>query len=96
MSRRYERLASAMVGTPLQAVAETVRDIKNVRTVRREPGLADVLAETRRTYELMSKVIRADTNCVDVGAHLGVMLHRMMTLAAHGQHHAFEPVPYKA
>ncbi len=96
MSRRYERLASAMVGTPLQAVAEKARDLKNARTVRNEPGLADVLAETRRTYELMSKVIRPDTNCVDVGAHLGVMLHRMVKLAPRGRHHAFEPVPYKA
>jgi len=96
MSRRYERLASAMVGTPLQTAAEKARQISNARTVRREPGLANVLAETRRTYELMGAVIRPDTNCVDVGAHLGVMLHRMVTLAPQGRHHAFEPVPYKA
>lgn len=96
MSRRYERLASAMVGTPLQALAEKAREVKNARTIRSEPGLADVLAETRRTYELMGEVIRPDTNCVDVGAHLGVMLHRMVTLAPRGHHHAFEPVPYKA
>ena len=96
MSRRYERLASAMVGTPLQAMAERARDLKNARTIRSEPGLADVLAETRRTYELMPEVIRPDTNCVDVGAHLGVMLHRMVKLAPRGRHHAFEPVPYKA
>ncbi len=96
MSRRYERVASAMVGTPLQAVAEKVRAVKNARTIRQEPGMADVLAETRRTYELMAKVIRPDTTCVDVGAHLGVMLHRMVKLAPQGRHHAFEPVPYKA
>lgn len=96
MSRRYERLASALVGTPLQAVAERARDLRNARTIRREPGLADVLAETRRTYELMAEVIRPDTTCVDVGAHLGVMLHRMVNLAPRGRHHAFEPVPYKA
>lgn len=96
MSRRYERLASAMVGTPLQAAAEKARELKNARTIRNEPGLADVLAETRRTYELMGRVIRPDTNCVDVGAHLGVMLHRMVKLAPAGRHQAFEPVPYKA
>lgn len=96
MSRRYERLASALVGTPLQALAEKVREVKNMRTVRHEPGLANVLAEARRTYDLMGAVIRPDTNCVDVGAHLGVMLHRMVTLAPEGRHHAFEPVPYKA
>ena len=96
MSRRYERLASAMVGTPVQAVAEKARGLKNARTIRQEPGMADVLAETRRTYELMAEVIRPETTCVDVGAHLGVMLHRMVKLAPQGRHHAFEPVPYKA
>lgn len=96
MSRRYERLASAIVGTPLHAVAEKARDVRNARTIRQEPGLADVLAETRRTYELMAEVIKPTTTCVDVGAHLGVMLHRMVKLAPLGRHHAFEPVPYKA
>ena len=96
MSKRYERLASAMVGTPLQGMAERVREVRNTLTVRREPGLADVLAETRLTYELMGQKLRPDTNCVDVGCHLGVMLHQMVTLAPRGHHHAFEPVPYKA
>lgn len=96
MSKRYERLASAMVGTPLQSVAERVREARNALTIRREPGLANVLAETRLTGELLARKLRPDTNCIDVGCHLGVMLHQMVTLAPRGRHHAFEPVPYKA
>ncbi len=96
MSRSYERVASAMVGTPLQAAAEAARSVRNTLAVRREPGLRKVLSEDRSTTRLMGEVLRPDSNCVDVGCHLGVMLDRMVRLAPGGHHHAFEPVPYKA
>lgn len=96
MSMRYERVASAIVGTPLQAVAERLRDLKHGYEIRREPGLRNVLQESRLTQAFMRRHIQADTNCIDVGCHLGVMLHQMVTLAPRGTHHAFEPVPYKA
>jgi FkbM family methyltransferase len=96
MSKRYEKLASRIVGTPLQRGADIVRGARHAVTVRREPGLRDVLLEGRRTQELMKRTIADGMNCVDVGAHLGVMLHEMVKLSPSGRHHAFEPVPYKA
>jgi FkbM family methyltransferase len=96
MSKRYERVASAMVGTPLQTAAERLRDLKHAYDIRREPGLRNVLQEGHLTQLLMKRYIEADTCCIDVGCHLGVMLHQMVTLAPGGTHHAFEPVPYKA
>jgi FkbM family methyltransferase len=96
MSKRYEQLASAIVGTSLQRGADLLREARHAVTVRREPGLRDVLLEGRRTHELMKRTIANGMNCVDVGCHLGVMLHEMVKLSPLGRHHAFEPVPYKA
>jgi FkbM family methyltransferase len=96
VSKRYEQLASRIVGTPLQRGADLVRAARQAVTVRREPGLQDVLLEGKRTHELMKRTIAKGMNCVDVGAHLGVMLHEMVRLSPTGLHHAFEPVPYKA
>ncbi len=96
MSRTYERIASRLVGTPLQGAAEQVRHLKTAWQIHREPDLRKVLSEGRLTTRLMKHYIRRDMNCVDVGCHLGVMLHQITTLAPDGCHHAFEPVPYKA
>lgn len=96
MSRQYDRVASAIVGTPAQGVAERLRDLKHAWTLRRQPELANIMAETRLTRDLMRHYLTRDTTCVDVGCHLGSMLHEMVTLAPRGLHHAFEPVPYKA
>lgn len=96
MSIRYERVASALVGSPLQGPAERVRELKNGWTAKRNPDLRFILAEGRLTRQLMRRYLRPDTNCVDVGCHLGVMLQEMVTLSPRGTHHAFEPVPYKA
>ena len=41
----------------------------------------------------MRRVLAKDSNCVDVGAHRGVLLEHMITLAPEGQHVAVEPLP---
>jgi FkbM family methyltransferase len=96
MSRTYERVASVIIGSPVQPVAERVRDLKHAWTIRQQPELRNVLTEGRLTRDLMRRYLTVDTNCVDVGCHLGAMLQDMVTLAPRGRHHAFEPVPYKA
>jgi len=42
---------------------------------------------------LCAAVLRADSNCVDVGANEGHLLRHVVRLAPHGCHVAFEPVP---
>lgn len=58
-----------------------------LREVRAEPELIDRLLEVS---------LRSDSNCVDVGCHLGSMLSQFVRLAPHGSHVAFEPIPRKA
>ena len=42
---------------------------------------------------LMAGVLSRDSNCIDVGAHRGIILEQMVRLAPEGRHIAFEPYP---
>ncbi|KAA0232782.1 MAG: hypothetical protein JJLCMIEE_03593 [Acidimicrobiales bacterium] len=46
-----------------------------------------------QTVEIMRRVLRVESNCVDAGCHRGEVLDRMLDLAPAGQHHGFEPLP---
>jgi FkbM family methyltransferase len=48
----------------------------------------------RQTLEIMRRVIKNNSNCIDVGCHKGEMLDTILELAPNGQHYAFEPIPY--
>ena len=41
----------------------------------------------------MQRVLREDSNCIDVGCHVGSILKEMLRLAPRGRHFAFEPLP---
>lgn len=49
-----------------------------------------------QTIEVMRRVLRADSNAVDIGAFEGGMLRHMTRLAPRGRHIAFEPLPGRA
>lgn len=46
-----------------------------------------------QTIDVMAKLLRRDSNCVDVGCHRGDILKEMLRLAPGGEHFAFEPIP---
>jgi FkbM family methyltransferase len=48
------------------------------------------------TAEVMRRVLTDDSNCLDVGAHSGSILRVMLSIAGHGRHMAFEPLPHLA
>lgn len=45
------------------------------------------------TFEIIRRVLRKDSNCIDVGAHKGAILKEMIKAAPLGKHLAFEPLP---
>ncbi len=45
------------------------------------------------TKKVMQRVLKSDSNCVDVGCHEGDVLKLMMYYAPNGLHFAFEPLP---
>ena len=49
-----------------------------------------------QTVEVMHRILREDSSCIDVGAHEGTVLRHMVAIAPAGMHHAFEPLPHLA
>ena len=74
----------AVVGSPLEAPARKLYG-KLVHTQGNEYD--------RQTFELMRKVLRADSNCVDIGAYRGEILGEIVKVCPSGRHFAFEPIP---
>lgn len=68
---------------------------------QRLPYEARKLAEKNAQYDrqlsqVLARVLRANSNCIDVGAHKGTLLFQMMKQAPHGRHYAIEPLPHLA
>lgn len=82
-----------------------LRDTWVERLARRGLGRAPVTPEQppdqnstydNQTVEVMKRTIRADSGCVDIGAHKGKILQHMVALEKDGIHHAFEALPHLA
>lgn len=91
-----ETLKHWLIRTPLEGPLQSLRGKWQRRKLRRNPELAELFAESDRIDEVLRRALRGDSNCVDVGAHLGSMLGAMLRLSPDGQHIAIEPVPHKA
>lgn len=47
----------------------------------------------RLTLAIMRKVLKPNSNCIDVGCHKGEVLDEIMAYAPNGKHIGFEPIP---
>lgn len=50
----------------------------------------------RQTVEVMTRTLRRDSSCVDIGAHKGEVLRGIVAAAPDGIHYAFEALPHLA
>jgi FkbM family methyltransferase len=96
MPSYYERIAHAVIGSSLQAPLEALRDTRNRLTVLRHPGLKNIYEEDRQIKKLFSHQIKDGMNCVDIGAHLGVILEEFERRSPSGKNVAFEALAYKS
>ena len=55
--------------------------------------LTSNLRYDRLTRQIIRKVLKPDSNCIDIGAHAGEVLREVLRFAPKGQHYAFEPLP---
>lgn len=85
-----------LVRTPLEGWARRLRHAAGLWRVLRHPGLRDVYFEEWHVERLLRALVKPDSNCVDVGAHIGSTLSSLVALAPRGRHLAFEPVARKA
>jgi FkbM family methyltransferase len=92
----YEFFASSVIGTPLQRPAEAIRSLIGLPQRRKRPELREIFLEHGRSRMVLRRAITPETNCIDVGCHLGPVLDDIARLAPRGRHIAIEPLPYKA
>lgn len=86
-----------LIGTPLEPVFRGYRGIRKILHLLRHPELTTLFLEDGYFDETLKRLIPSpDVNCIDVGAHLGTILHKLITLAPQGQHFGIEPTPEKA
>jgi len=48
----------------------------------------------RLTVKILDKVLKPDSNCIDIGCHKGEILDEMLKRSPQGEHMAFEPIPF--
>lgn len=87
-----QRLVGTRLGSALRRMAWWAAFPQRVR----HPELWDLYLEDERTGRLLDRLVEPDWTCVDVGAHIGSVLHRLIELAPDGSHIAVEPTPEKA
>jgi FkbM family methyltransferase len=60
---------------------------------RLEPSAKRDRIDNEHPRLLMAFLLQEDSNCVDIGAHTGVLLREMVRCAPKGRHIAYEPLP---
>lgn len=85
-----------LLRTPLEKPAYQLRAMLGTFGRIRHPDLREIYLEEGRIEQMMRQVIKKDSNCIDIGCHIGSFLSLLVRLAPEGRHIAFEPVPDKA
>jgi len=47
----------------------------------------------RLTLKILDKVVKPDSNCIDIGCHKGEIMEEILKRSPGGTHLAFEPIP---
>jgi FkbM family methyltransferase len=56
--------------------------------------LTQNLAYDIATKKILKQVLKADSNCIDIGCHKGEIMDDILNYAPLGKHFAFEPLPH--
>lgn len=91
------RLKQLIVASSFGESAMNVAELgKRLLADVRSPQLRDFYHDEIDRREAMTRLIRKDFVCIDIGCHIGSVLKRMMSLAPAGVHIGVEPAPEKA
>lgn len=52
------------------------------------------LKHDRYTNIILKKILKPESNCIDIGCHKGEILSTILKYSPKGKHYAFEPIPY--
>lgn len=82
--------------SPLAGPADAARQLLRRAKLVRHPELGMLAAEDPLIESVVRGALSRDSNCVDVGAHIGSMTRLFTTSAPDGDHMIIEPVAFKA
>ena len=85
-----------LLRTPLERPAHRLRQFSGLFKRMRHPELDEIYREQDRIEQAMRRILRPDSNCIDIGCHIGSSLTLILRYAPQGSHLAFEPVAEKA
>src|SRR5437016_1067164 len=71
-------LKHLLIRTPVEPVALNVRRLWTSFKLRKHPELREVFREPELMDLVLARVLARDSNCLDVGSHLGSMLVRFL------------------
>lgn len=91
-----EYLKHLLIRTPLQQPLEKINFQLELRKSRKVPELSEIYLEPLRIEQVLERIIQPSFNCIDIGAHLGSTLVKILKLSPNGNHIAVEAIPYKA
>jgi FkbM family methyltransferase len=90
------RIKSMLVASPLEAVAKNIQWWIGLSQRRRHPELWEIYQEDRLLPHVLKRLLSANSNVLDVGAHIGSFLSLASALAKDGNHAAIEASPNKS
>jgi FkbM family methyltransferase len=103
LSKMKRAIVATGIGVSLRTWYWAARDLREPGSLARftaklRPGSdqAKNARYDRETVEVLGRILSLDSNCIDVGAHEGAILRRLVELAPRGKHFAFEPLPMQA
>jgi len=85
-----------LIRTPFEAPARWLRELAELPKRLLHPELYDFWVEDDRMDTILRRLLKRDSNCVDVGSHIGSVLAQFVKYSSHGQHVAYEPIARKA
>ncbi len=89
-------IKSRLIGTRIESLAKRVQWLANVPHRLRNPDMAELFRESELLPQILGKLLRTDSNVIDVGCHIGSFISLVLQLAPRGLHVLIEPAPSKA
>lgn len=88
-------LKRLVIGTRLERPARILHGLVTMRTWRPAPSEWERrdARDAACIRDLLKKILKRDSNCIDIGAHGGCFLRLFLEFAPEGRHLAFEPIP---
>lgn len=91
-----EWLKHKIIGSPIQPLADQYLHFQKYLALIKNPSLSNIFMEDIKAKQIFSEFISQNTNCIDIGCHIGSVIEQFVKLSPFGKHMAIEPIPYKA